>query len=684
MKSAALALCACIALPAAPGCGGGSGSGRAASVAAASAGTGSPPSSSGASAAQWQVALAALGPAYAPATPGFDDAALARWNALLSGSWPALRTIVDPLLDAPIRQMVAGLAASGGTGIQILSVKSVTIDTAAPAAFTSGPANRIVIHAPAAPGAWAIAVTAEVGTTIQQTIAGVPLTIPIVIEVTAHLDGIQVVAPLDFDVTNPSRPDLAGVGAPQIAMRLSIDSNDPLVSQVAGAITQALDPIVRTALAAAPQLLVSQLGSALAGSGGAPWGLGGPALTQVPTPTALEPLAQEISDEIQRHHIPFGLTVLPVIFDQPGYGNGQPDHYIDFGDSAMWTGSYVASEALRYDLTGDARALAGATRALDGLEALLDVGGPGNGLLARCAIPLASPFITAINGSAEYYTGAHHGVPIGGFSEISRDQYIGAVLGASQAMLRVPQLRAVAASNITRMVTYLDANGWIAYFHNQPAALSAEFTPAVDVIWAFLGAATIADPATWGPLRAINHDLARVMWLPVWTSTRDLNEFYKYNLLHHTITILTSVETDPASYREALKVVEIAHDAVGHHRNGWFDAVYGIAIPSAAPAMAALVKSELEHWALRDRRCHRADLMQDPSIARVFVPATTLAGGRWDATTPIPIERRPCGDFIWQSSPFQVEEGATDPLLQEPGIDLVLPYWAARSFGLIR
>ena len=82
-------------------------------------------------------------------------------------------------------------------------------------------------------------------------------------------------------------------------------------------------------------------------------------------------------------------------------------------DSAIWTGSYLAGEAIRWELTQDPRALAGARRALDGLWACLVAADPQGGLLGRCVVPLSSPFIKDIQGNGDYYAGVHNGVPIG-------------------------------------------------------------------------------------------------------------------------------------------------------------------------------------------------------------------------------------------------------------------------------
>ena len=49
--------------------------------------------------------------------------------------------------------------------------------------------------------------------------------------------------------------------------------------------------------------------------------------------------------------------------------------YARAGDSAIWTGHYLAAEALRYAVTRSPDALDNARRALQGIQSLLDVTG---------------------------------------------------------------------------------------------------------------------------------------------------------------------------------------------------------------------------------------------------------------------------------------------------------------------
>src|SRR5580698_6016094 len=85
-----------------------------------------------------------------------------------------------------------------------------------------------------------------------------------------------------------------------------------------------------------------------------------------------EPDALAISTTIQARHVPFG-TILDPIF--AAADSGQIVDYTRCGDSAIWTGHYLAAEAFRYKVTGDPNALANAQSAITGLTLLTDVTG---------------------------------------------------------------------------------------------------------------------------------------------------------------------------------------------------------------------------------------------------------------------------------------------------------------------
>ena len=95
--------------------------------------------------------------------------------------------------------------------------------------------------------------------------------------------------------------------------------------------------------------------------------------------------ALSIDATIQSRHLPFG-GILDPIFSTPS--SQAITGYTRCGDSALWTGHYLAAESYRYQVSGDPAALANAQGALAYLKTLVDV--TGTDVLARCIVPINS------------------------------------------------------------------------------------------------------------------------------------------------------------------------------------------------------------------------------------------------------------------------------------------------------
>src|SRR6478609_7715183 len=83
---------------------------------------------------------------------------------------------------------------------------------------------------------------------------------------------------------------------------------------------------------------------------------------------AAEEDALAISANIQQRHVPFG-GILDPIFESPE--SDQIIGYTRCGDSAIWTGHYLAAESFRYKVTRSPDALANVLNAERGLRALV-------------------------------------------------------------------------------------------------------------------------------------------------------------------------------------------------------------------------------------------------------------------------------------------------------------------------
>src|SRR5262249_43598077 len=170
--------------------------------------------------------------------------------------------------------------------------------------------------------------------------------------------------------------------------------------------------------------------------------------------------ALAISATIQQRHLPFG-GILDPIFAAPD--SNQLAGYTRCGDSAIWTGHYLAAESFRYRVTRSPDALANVVKAERGLRALVDITGPD--LLARCLVPVDSPWAPGITQEEQ-----HHGVYLGNLDrqgyfwigDTSRDQYSGVMfgLGVAYDMVDDSLVRREVAALTTRLVDFLRHNNW--------------------------------------------------------------------------------------------------------------------------------------------------------------------------------------------------------------------------------
>src|SRR5664279_4953089 len=131
---------------------------------------------------------------------------------------------------------------------------------------------------------------------------------------------------------------------------------------------------------------------------------------------ASEADALSISANIQARHTPFG-TLLDPINAAPT--SGQIVGYTRCGDSALWTGAYLAAESFRYKVTQSADALRNVKSALAGLKALSDL--TGDNRLARCIALASSPYAAGI-ANEEASNGVHQNPPWIWIGNTSRDQ----------------------------------------------------------------------------------------------------------------------------------------------------------------------------------------------------------------------------------------------------------------------
>jgi hypothetical protein len=382
---------------------------------------------------------------------------------------------------------------------------------------------------------------------------------------------------------------------------------------------------------------------------------------------ASEADAIAISQNIRARHMPFG-TIVDPIFRTPD--SEEIVGYTHCGDSAIWTGHYLAAEAFRYNVTRSQEALDNVRVALGGITSLLNV--TGTNLLSRCLIPVTSPYAQRIIQEEAphgvYQNTRDHFYWIGG---TSRDQYSGVFFGLGVAYDLVDdfQVRTAIASLTTLLLDFLRGHNWSVTMPD--GSISTTFVGRTDQQLSFLQVGRHVNAGRF----STTYDFYRFFFatqvvVPISFEVLDNNSYFKFNL--DSINLFNLIRLESSSfggiYRQAYDVLRRHTD---DQKNAFFNMI-DRALSGPNDARDADTRRMLDDWLLRPRR----DL---PTDLRGIYPA---CGSPDQACVPIPIVDRPRTDFLWQRSPFQLV-GQGSGTIETAGIDYILPYWMGRYYSTV-
>jgi hypothetical protein len=379
-----------------------------------------------------------------------------------------------------------------------------------------------------------------------------------------------------------------------------------------------------------------------------------------------------ISETIRARHLPFG-TILDPIFAQDD--SREIVGYTRCGDSAIWTGHYLAAEAFRYKVTGSAKALANAQVALTGLELLTDV--TGTNLLARCAVPLQSNFLTGI-AQEEAANGVYSGSSAAGaaykwIGNTSRDEYIGVFfgLGIAYDMIGDAATRTRIAALVTRLLSALLGHAWTVVMPD--LSVSTTFVVRPDQQLSLLLIGQHVNPSRFSGDYSALTVLAPSVQVPIQVDVNDTHSsYFKFNLDYDTFYHLIGLESSSILNFFYTTAYGSLRTATGTHENAHFNAIdRSIRGPNVGRDYDT--RTFLDQWLQRPRRDPYVDL-------RGTYPACGSAGT--EACNPIPVAARVPTDFLWQRDPFQLTGGGSG-VIEGAGIDYILPYWMSRYYGVI-
>jgi hypothetical protein len=393
------------------------------------------------------------------------------------------------------------------------------------------------------------------------------------------------------------------------------------------------------------------------------------------TVQASEHDALAISQNIQSLHMPYGTILNPV------FASGDPASpeytqivgYARAGDSAIWTGHYLAAEAFRYHVTRSPEALDNAWRALLGIRSLLDV--TGSDILARCLVPVDSPYADVIlqhEAGHGIYMGSVDGQSYFWIGNTSRDQYSGVMFGLGVAFDFIDDgaVRDVVRSIVTRILNYLLRRGWNVVMPNGDISTTFLHRPEQQLSFLQVGRRTNAPrfgliyalyriwnaPAVVGPIAFDNID--------------DHGSYFKFNLNYINLYNLIRLEATASPFLPLYRnAYDMLRQRTEQHGNAHFNMV-DRALGGEHAVRDEETRMLLDLWLRRSRRDYTVDLRDR------YVACDTNR-----SCTPIPVDERPNTDFLWQRTPFQLFGGGQGTI-ETPGIDYILSYWMARHYGV--
>jgi hypothetical protein len=386
------------------------------------------------------------------------------------------------------------------------------------------------------------------------------------------------------------------------------------------------------------------------------------------------------------------------------------DYYHGHGDSCIWTGTYVASQALRYRTTGDTTARKNVIRSIRALTRHLDVTGR-DGFIARYVGPADDPGHrneVARCGVEENHHLVTEGDYAGDFwiGNTSRDQYTGWFLGMAWAYDTVdhPVMRQEIESNVTRVLDRLIEDNWdIIDVDGQRTTKAPDVLPPMQMTWALIGYHITGEQRFWDVFEAWSAEDKR--FALIFNNISKINQYaqhYGLNLAHENFLSLLrlSRQYDEETHTFLKKIFnEQTHRIVDLQHNPWYTAVF-------------LAEGGLGDLELRQK--HRDQIIEDltdfpavPKIKYGMVPpeaeldplsvtlyelqqefpwlADIMGSVHPQALEAYPVRYQCSSGFIFQRNMWATSCSQTvdDPKHVNSGHDFLAAYWLASAYDVL-
>ena len=143
------------------------------------------------------------------------------------------------------------------------------------------------------------------------------------------------------------------------------------------------------------------------------------------------------------------------------------------------------------------------------------------------------------------------------------------------------------------------------------------------------------------------------------------SSYFKFNLDYMSFYHLVRLQ-DNGDNRSAYMTLR---NYTASHQNAFFNMI-DRALRGPDAARDAETRALLDQWLQRPKRDFYVDVSSKVAVCGS------------EACQPVPVPLRPPATFLWEVDPFQLRGGGSG-IIENAGVDYILPYWMARYYGVI-
>ena len=423
---------------------------------------------------------------------------------------------------------------------------------------------------------------------------------------------------------------------------------------------------------------------------------------ETPEPGLMRLKAQEYDAWHEQHHQPFYGSTVGVFFTDAN--RTQVRNYFDFGDSSLWTGTYLASQALRYGTTGDPQAKANAIRIAKVLSGHLHITGR-QGFIARYRGP--QDLRVMPSNCADDCHQVNEGEFGGDFwyGDTSRDQYTGWIFGMLMAydLIDDEPTREMISADVEEVLDELIRSEWVIIdVDGRRTGPSPTVLTTQQLTWSLIGYHLTGKGAY---KRMVQHwildEHRKHHRLSAFNFFNRYNQYFGNNLGHEMFYCLLRLgkaylnEPDYLFFREMFDTTQHSFARLSH--NAFFNGVHmsqGIYTPADDDPYQTQLLEDLSDfrpapnytYAVQppDAELDPISIILSDILAQYPILEEMLGGIEPQAIEAYPVYFQCSTDYLWQRNPFRINCSYKEDLTKvQPGVDYLTAYWLASYYQFI-